>query len=636
MFSLSFWDTISSVAIALSTLPVSKDVIGVYMFDEDNNNDSNNTIHDHLEAYNFNGVVLGNAGTCTAQGFAVTAGQAFAMLSNVTLSIYYVSSIRFKITDEEMRKKLLPVMVVISCVVGLPVCVTPLVMGLYNPQPFEPYCYIGPYPHLCNIKHRSNSTDRTDGTDGADSTDIFYANVEAGECIRGDVPAETEEIYDFVVTVAIGLCFITMVVSLVLVVISVFQTEMSVRRMMKREREQNAEEINESDVENDAILQTGAGTWNDPRDAGGDAEHGDTNMNTASPSPQRQRQGGRSTNTTTDFQETRTVLRFALMYIVSFFLTWIWTAIGITVPIAADDSIMVKTLEYGTLIPLQLQGFFNALIFIYDKVCFARKADSSLSFVQALKMVVVNPSAVPEALVSSLDVVDEDRREMEENRRVWELVDADLERNREHELELEREHELEREDASSLNFSNFASISTPSCVLSNAISSQGVDKEVEARMKRDGDPSETPRQFYVNTPKKYLEFHGDTRPAAWNLDRRNSGSTRIDIDVDTPSTSSLLLRDDNHLMQEEDYKIPPNPHSACIGTRTGTDTGTATSRVTTVRITPRDSRVSIGSGASSAFTSRSLLSGFSSPPSHLPSDAKSHISEEEQEQQQQK
>ncbi len=129
MFSLCSWDTISSIAIALSTLPMSKDV---------------------LDVYEFVGVVLGNAGTCTAQAFAITAGQTFAIASNVTLSVYYVSTIRYKMTDQTVKKKLLPFMLGFSCLIGLPICLAPLVMGLYNPRPFEPYCYIGSYPFECN------------------------------------------------------------------------------------------------------------------------------------------------------------------------------------------------------------------------------------------------------------------------------------------------------------------------------------------------------------------------------------------------------------------------------------------------------------------------------------------------------
>ncbi len=181
VFSLSFWDTLSSVSVAVSTLPMSKqDVLDVYMFD---------TVAEYIDesitlVYNFDGAVLGNARTCTAQGFAITAGQAFAMLSNVTLSVYYMSSIRFKMTDKKVRGKLLPIMIIISCVIGLPVCVMPLIMGLYNPQPFEPCTVIGSYPHLCNMKN-NNSTDTN-----ADNTAILYTNMEAGECIRGDVPVE--------------------------------------------------------------------------------------------------------------------------------------------------------------------------------------------------------------------------------------------------------------------------------------------------------------------------------------------------------------------------------------------------------------------------------------------------------------
>ncbi len=42
-------------------------------------------------------------------------------------------------------------------------------------------------------------------------------------------------------------------------------------------------------------------------------------------------------------------------------------------------------------------------------------------------MVVLTPSIVPEAYVSYLDIVHEDKKKMEEHHRIHQLMDADLE-----------------------------------------------------------------------------------------------------------------------------------------------------------------------------------------------------------------
>ena len=141
-----------------------------------------------------------------------------AILSNVTtLSIYYVSIICFKMTDETVQKKLLPIMAVLSCFLGLPGCISTLVMDLYNPQPFEVYCSIGPYPAFCNVK---------------DTVDLRF---EIPDCIRGDVSPDSETNSNLWISIFLCVCFIVMILSLALVVISVFQTEMVAARCTLKE-----------------------------------------------------------------------------------------------------------------------------------------------------------------------------------------------------------------------------------------------------------------------------------------------------------------------------------------------------------------------------------------------------------------
>ncbi len=501
---------------------------------------------DVLDVYEFVGVVLGNAGTCTAQAFAITAGQAFAIASNVTLSVYYVSTIRYKMTDQTVKKKLLPTMLGFSCLIGLPICLAPLVMGLYNPRPFEPYCYIGSYPYLCN--RRSDVRD----------------------CIRGDVSARTEDTVHLIVVIGIGICFFLMLVSLILVVMSVFQTDLTTQRILKEE-----ETLNSDQRRNNSSQMT---------------PHYSTDLEQDN-STSLEQQGARNGSKNIDaFQETKMVLRFALMYIGAFFLTWIWTIIAIVVPV--NNETIRRIFDYGKLIGPHAQGFFNALIFIYNQICFARQAKPNLSFSEALRMVIFAPSAVPEVLVSSLDVVHEDKKKMEDDLRIQELIEADFERE---------EQEISAISPASIP-SNFLSADTPSFALSNAMSSQGVDKEWEASQKKNGDPNET-RRFYTSTPKEILHWSGDTRKAAMYLDQNltsgSAGSTSFKSGKESP------FRDDNLVdNSRSSARWTPHPNSR--------------------RERPRSDRDN-ESGARSVFTLNSLLSGFSSA---LSPSSNSHISEE--------
>ncbi len=548
MFSLSCWDVLSSIAMALTTLPMPKDILldaddwkPGYVFEEEPKIHPTGGVH-----YNFNGIILGNTGTCSAQGFAIMTGQFFALVSNVCLSVYYLCSIRFKMTDQTMQKKLLPAMVAVACLAFLPVVARPLFAEMYNPQPQRcPYCTIGSFPFMCSIK--------------------------PWECIRG---GHYSPVLNFAIT--IGFSSSVMTVSLVLVVISIFQTNMS---------EKHAAMLVE-----DVSTNTNSNGGNNQSHM--NAEHAfETNNSNDPPSSELQEQScvtdtENPTSTNTDyFQETKTVLRLALMYIGAFFLTWIWTTLIVIGKVGRSDGSLLKwILDYGRLFGLPSQGSFNALIFIYNKIHIACQCNPSLSFSQALKMVVCNPSDAPEVLVSSLDMVIEDVNQREEQQRIHELVEADIER--------EEEEEGISEISPASIPSNFVSLDTPSFALSNVMSSQGIDKELEMKHKKNGDPNDT-RRFYASTEEDILRWTaGDTtrEAPAMSLDSSPPPSP--------PAVSSSVL--------------PSHPRAAAGGIR-HKSSGNMRSE-------------------SSVFTSNSLLSGFSISSSALPPcSTNSHISEDEDE-----
>ncbi len=405
---------------------------------------------------------------------------------------------------------------------------------------------------------------------------IIDFGFELPDCIRGDVPIENEVIYGLVALILLGLYFLIMAVSLVMVVISVFQTEMTVRRALKeREREQEPQEEEEGREQQEE-----------------EHEHDEPIINVEPIMPLNNRKGPhRGRRRFDEFQESRTVLRLALMYIMAFFLTWIWVFMVVVTPPQNPNENLVNAILYGNRIFLPSQGFLNALIFVCNKVNFARQAIPNISFLHALKMVIVSPSDVPEAMVSSLDVVHEDRRQREEHQRIQELELIDLEKEQN---DKEEEEEEERDEVSalfpvSMVSSNFPSCDTPSFALSNALSSQGIDKKQEEKIKRDGDPNDT-RQFYAATPKKYLNFSGDTLAAAWTLDQNSSVH------------NNSLTTNPRRLYNQRTSSLPEQQHGRYDHTRIAVPTSEG-----------QGSTEGNGmSGVSSVHTSKSLLSGFSS------------------------
>ncbi len=496
--------------------------------------------------YYFGGITLGNITTCTAQGFAVIAGQYFAMISNVSLSIYYVCSIRFQMTEQTVQKKVLPAICVVACLVFIPFGVVPLFTGMYNPTSQNPYCTLGSFPFLCNKK--------------------------PWDCIRGGGMS------GLTVGIVIGGLFMVMTISLVLVVISIFQTDKSVKdaAMIEDEANEHSNGNNHGHTNAEEGFETTNNNFNDH------------------PSSEQQEHTGVTGADADYFQETKTALRFALMYIGAFFLTWIWSAIVISALIPNDGSLGRWILDYGQLFGLPSQGIFNAIIFIYNKIHVARQSKPSLTFSQALKMVVCNPSIAPEVLVASLDVIVDDVNQREEQQRINALIEADMERE---------EQEISAISPVSIP-SNFLSLDTPSFALSNAMSSQDIDKKLEEEHKRNGDPNDT-RQFYAATPEDMLYWTGDTLEAAKNLD--------------SPPQLPLSRRHDDHSGHAKDDRCPitenahlgsPDPTRSVLSPRPHA-AGSNSNR----------------SGPSSVFTLNSLLSGFSSVRPHS---TNSHISEGEE------
>jgi len=107
----------------------------------------------------FETAVYGNQATCTAQGLVYTAGTRTAFLYFSSLSIYYLSSIRLKMSESQMRKRVEPW---IHCYI---LCSTTVVSTLciaakfINPTPDSPWCRPISYPWYCD--RRDNYEDCT-------------------------------------------------------------------------------------------------------------------------------------------------------------------------------------------------------------------------------------------------------------------------------------------------------------------------------------------------------------------------------------------------------------------------------------------------------------------------------------------
>jgi hypothetical protein len=185
MFGMSLADILSSVSIALSTLPMPS-----YMPQEED------------FEYRWTGTRLGNEYTCNVQGFFQSFGILCMFTYNAMLCVYYACAIAFAMQEQNIKKRVEPLLHIIPLVAGLVPAVIFIFTEMYNPQignslPQASWCTPSRYPSHCGQEN-------------------------AVECIRG-FDASNSILAAIAVYSSFG--FLTIVISLSLVLHKVKQTE---------------------------------------------------------------------------------------------------------------------------------------------------------------------------------------------------------------------------------------------------------------------------------------------------------------------------------------------------------------------------------------------------------------------------
>jgi hypothetical protein len=133
MFCMSLADIIASIAIALTTIPMPKDMIYTQ----------------------FESTAYGTTATCSVQGFFFTFGSVVTFGYNTSLCIYYLCAIRYKMKDLKFRKRIEPWLHFICLSLSLQNSVIYLFGKTYNPSPIEGWCTTTAYPWVCGLRSES-------------------------------------------------------------------------------------------------------------------------------------------------------------------------------------------------------------------------------------------------------------------------------------------------------------------------------------------------------------------------------------------------------------------------------------------------------------------------------------------------
>ena len=135
IFGMSFFDVLQSLCMALTTLPMPKDMI--------------------YPQFN-NGLIpiLGNRMSCDIQGFVMTFSACCTICLNPILCIYYFCSICRKMRDDRFRKVIEPSLYVTTICFSLLLATYRLKAKDFNPSPLKlPWCgHVGhsQYPYWCD------------------------------------------------------------------------------------------------------------------------------------------------------------------------------------------------------------------------------------------------------------------------------------------------------------------------------------------------------------------------------------------------------------------------------------------------------------------------------------------------------
>lgn len=131
MLVMSIFDAISSLFIALTTLPMPSEV-------------------NEGGSYHFQGIALGSAVTCELQAFLIFLGYGMCCVCNMFLNIYFFASIRYDVDEKKFRIFAEPIFLLFTSFAWvLPIHF--LRVDMLNPSPYEPFCFYSTYPHDCGL-----------------------------------------------------------------------------------------------------------------------------------------------------------------------------------------------------------------------------------------------------------------------------------------------------------------------------------------------------------------------------------------------------------------------------------------------------------------------------------------------------
>jgi len=303
------------------------------------------------EVYNFDGKSFGTVMTCEIQGVSRELGVRLSATTSMCLSLYYLLTIRYHVSHRIITKYVEPACLVTMLLTSIIPVTLSWKRKLYNPTPCWSWCAMGEFPYGCS---------EGDGLG----------------CIRGQEGAAAE---------ATSLIWVQLIISAVLQVVCLGSIVVTV---YSRDKEQARTDFTKIDGGNQSEPNYEEQSQPAPMEEAPRRVEGDDRYQEVDGEEDIQLQHITGARHIQD--STRMILIHAIMYAVAFL------GPHFLIPQLSPDSKMLIILA---LIFRPLQGFFNALIFISQKLYIIRQADENLTFREALNRIFMSPSVIPAVVI---------------------------------------------------------------------------------------------------------------------------------------------------------------------------------------------------------------------------------------------
>jgi MFS family permease len=289
--------------------------------------------------FDFEGPMLGNKVTCQIQGWFVIFGSSGGASLFMCLSCYFVCKLTFKVNSERIRSCFEPIMYAYAVFVSLFSASYYLSKDLLHPDPSHTHCTIAPYPISC------------------DESVWIWPLCEWDPDDRKELNKDFTIMKDIVpIALAVIFNFILILIFTLIILKTAYDSHQNVKAaLIEAQRHDNRKD--------DGIF------YNNEDDIR-------TNIHILE-----------------QLRYSRVTSIQALMYIASFLITWIFSV---------ADTGYGKYNHYMDALNaafFPMQGFWNMIIFAYDKVYLVYQMNECDTYWNALKIVLLAPDQIIDAII---------------------------------------------------------------------------------------------------------------------------------------------------------------------------------------------------------------------------------------------